>query len=357
MPPWSRFLFEITVTMCLTVPVVCAYFGLTSSEHSITLVRGNSVVDRTSKPKTSTDECGLLKLTRRQRKLCTRGLGMAATLQDAIRLSQMECEYQFRFERWNCSLGRRSVLQKGFKETSFLHAISSAGLVHSVSRACSMGQLSQRCTCDQSQNAFITRQAWKYGGCGDNIRYGQKFAKRFLRAAKKLGADVRAKVDEHNTATGIKIVQDGVIEKCKCHGISGSCAVQTCWKQLVPFHKIGDILKKKYETATRVVINANNAKGKVTLLKKKKNAKNPIPKSSSLVYIEKSPSFCKRTKYSDGTKGRQCKKHTNCASICCGRGYNVKSRIVTKACECQVIWCCQVKCKKCTSKEEIFLCK
>lgn len=40
--------------------------------------------------------------------------------------------------------------------------------------------------------------------------------------------------------------------ECKCHGVSGSCAMKTCWKSLPPFRVIGDALMKKYSRARAV---------------------------------------------------------------------------------------------------------
>ena len=85
---------------------------------------------------------------------------------------------------------------------------------------------------------------------------------------------------------------------------------------------------------------------------------NIVPlRRSDLTYIDDSPSFCRQGRYSPGTSGRSCAKGGNCDSICCGRGYNVQRRSVKKACRCEVIWCCQVKCKECMEEEEIYLCK
>lgn len=59
-------------------------------------------------------QCDLLKLSRRQKQLCRREPGLAETLQDAAHLSLLECQFQFRHERWNCSLeGRTGLLKRG----------------------------------------------------------------------------------------------------------------------------------------------------------------------------------------------------------------------------------------------------
>lgn len=59
-------------------------------------------------------QCELLQLSRKQKRLCRREPGLAETLRDAIRLGILECQFQFRSERWNCSLeGRPSLLKRG----------------------------------------------------------------------------------------------------------------------------------------------------------------------------------------------------------------------------------------------------
>lgn len=46
-------------------------------------------------------------------------------------------------------------------------------------------------------------------------------------------------------------------EECKCHGMSGSCSVKTCWMRLPNFRVIGDSLKDRFDQATKVQNNNN----------------------------------------------------------------------------------------------------
>ncbi|XP_005093595.2 protein Wnt-9a [Aplysia californica] len=389
--------------VCLFLP---STFRLTAREPILTLSpnfeeRMREVRQR-RKP-TPADLCNMLGLHRKQKHLCRRGQGVAETLVRATRLSALECQHQFQHERWNCTLGkyRMHILERGIKETSFLYAVSSAGLVHEFARACAQGIL-DRCTCDESKHLENTK-TWLWGGCGDNIKFGLKFTRKFLRRARRADKDIRAKVDVHNSGAGIKIVKDLVNTTCKCHGVSGSCTVRTCWLQLSPFKTVGNVLKSKYEKSAKVLSFPNQAAGKRQLMKRlsklsvaHRTSYNPLLSYSSatsldmtssspmsavglsrswaqnsfeevtgivplrrtdLTYIEDSPSFCRGSRYSPGTFGRSCIKGDNCDSICCGRGYNVQRRRVRRACKCEVIWCCKVKCKQCISDEEVYLCK
>lgn len=46
-----------------------------------------------------------------------------------------------------------------------------------------------------------------------------------------------------------QVVKSLLRTDCKCHGVSGSCAMKTCWKSLPPFRVVGDVLMKKYNRA------------------------------------------------------------------------------------------------------------
>lgn len=66
--------------------------------------------------------CDRLKLEKKQRRMCRRDPGVAETLREAITMSALECQYQFRFERWNCTLEgrhRANILKRG-NELSFI---------------------------------------------------------------------------------------------------------------------------------------------------------------------------------------------------------------------------------------------
>ena len=65
------------------------------------------------------------------------------------------------------------------KEAAFANAVASAGVVHSSSRGCRDGQLAS-CGCSEARRPKDLKKEWIWGGCGDNIHYGYKFAKNFI---------------------------------------------------------------------------------------------------------------------------------------------------------------------------------
>ena len=50
--------------------------------------------------------------------------------------------------------------------------------------------------------------------------------------------------------------------QCRCHGVSGSCELKTCWRSIPPFSEVGDHLKEKYKRSVQV----RNPKGYVSLI-------------------------------------------------------------------------------------------
>lgn len=55
-------------------------------------------------------------------------------------------------------------------------------------------------------------------------------------------------------------VQSEMRQECKCHGMSGSCTVKTCWMRLPNFRLVGDNLKDRFDGASRVMV-SNSANG------------------------------------------------------------------------------------------------
>lgn len=167
--------------------------------------------------------------------------------------------------------------------------------------------------------------------------------------------------------------------RCKCHGMSGSCELKTCWKVTPDFRVVGKTLKNRFRNA--VLVTQNNIKGDVIPNKirgqrrrrpdrqKKKHRgnldrkKKPRNLAKQLFYYQKSPNFCERDPEIDvaGTTGRRCNKTSTggdgCSSLCCGRGYNVVRQRRTERCMCKFHWCCVVHCHNCTVEEWITVCK
>ena len=149
-----------------------------------------------------------------------------------------------------------------------------------------------------------------------------------------------------------------MVKQCKCHGVSGSCEVKTCWRAMPPFNVIGNKLKEKFDAATQIEIKKHYNKNKIV----PKNQLFRKLDKTDLVYVNQSPDFCKpnRKLAAYGTRGRVCNKTSRgidgCNLLCCGRPYKTQLQQVTYKCNCTFVWCCTVKCKECSSIQEISTC-
>lgn len=47
-------------------------------------------------------------------------------------------------------------------------------------------------------------------------------------------------------------VRNSLRKHCRCHGLSGSCTMQTCWMALNTFPEIADELRRMYDRAVHL---------------------------------------------------------------------------------------------------------
>lgn len=125
----------------------------------------------------------------------------------------------------------------------------------------------------------------------------------------------------NNSYLFLQAVKISLLTECKCHGVSGSCTLKTCWTTLPGFRQIGDNLMKKYYRARPVTANPSSLgpRGidpfrkprKIHLvLKKGKMPIKKIPKKCDLVFLQTSPNYCEKdlAAGSLGTVGRTCNR-------------------------------------------------
>ncbi|XP_033115266.1 protein Wnt-5b-like [Anneissia japonica] len=302
-----------------------------------------------------------------QRKLCNLYSDHMGPIGEGAKVGIEECQYQFRDQRWNCSTSDQEsvfgrVMRIASREAAFTHAISAAGVINSISRNCREGSL-QTCGCSRASRPDDLPKEWIWGGCGDNVEYGYQFSKNFVDIREKdstpqkgSSESKRIKMNLHNNEAGRRAIYAKTDIQCKCHGVSGSCSLTTCWLQLPPFRVIGSYLKEKYDGASKVRV---NKKGKMDIFEKRFNR----PSEEDLVYLQQSPNYCLSNEETGslGTKGRECNKTSigtdGCDLMCCGRGYNSYRVEVVERCNCKFKWCCYVKCKRCKLTKDVYICK
>jgi hypothetical protein len=144
---------------------------------------------------------------------------------------------------------------------------------------------------------------------------------------------------------------------CKCHGVSGSCSVRTCWKTLPPFRIVGEYLKQKFVTSQRVTVDqSGNALTHADSSYRR-------PARDQLVFLEDSPDYCDTNAKTGslGTSGRECNRSSldvgGCKVLCCGKGFNTIQVEEEYKCFCKFHWCCRVKCQKCRRTIDKHICR
>ncbi|XP_065200658.1 protein Wnt-5b-like [Planococcus citri] len=345
-----------------------------STTSIATISTTNTILEKSTSPTTPSSDvsivCNKLKgLSSGQLKHCHLYEDHMDFVNKSIRNSLKECQWQFRYQKWNCSIISQKptffgpVLKFGNKEAAFLQAVTTASVMHGIARTCRDGQLT-RCGCSTLTRPADLSKEWIWKGCGDNLEYGYKFTRNFIDIKEKeIMHRRKAEGKEngkslmmlHNYEAGRRAVLKMTRISCKCHGVSGSCTLITCWHQLPQFREIGDYIKKKYDEAIRVKV---NKKGRLQI----KDSSSRKPTVTDLLYIHQSPNYCKKNISFDslGTENRECNKNSkmqeSCDALCCGRGYSIKKVILKEKCNCTFHWCCYVKCDSCEQVKEIYTC-
>ncbi|KAM8711394.1 hypothetical protein ACLKA7_000521 [Drosophila subpalustris] len=311
--------------------------------------------------------CGRIPgLTPAQRQFCSEMPDVLIALGEGQQLGARECQQQFRGHRWNCSeVWHKNVhiIPIASREAAYTYAIASAGAAFGVTAACARGNIS-KCGCDL-RHKTAPPEPWKWGGCSADVDFGIRHTSKFM-DARELERDSRSLMNLHNNRVGRRIVKKLLRTDCKCHGVSGSCVMKTCWKSLPPFSLVGDRLMQKYHKA-KTVQAVRGKRGLRLALSRKKHAmaagQKPTwawPKRMELVYLEASPNYCERSIQTGtpGTAGRLCNRTghgpQSCELLCCGRGHNTQHIRRRTQCRCQFQWCCNVECDVCDESYEEF---
>jgi len=156
-----------------------------------------------------------------------------------------------------------------------------------------------------------------------------------------------------------QVVEDQVRTQCKCHGVSGSCELKTCWRSLPSLPQIGSTLKEKFDGAVEVEERQDGQRRELAT----RSLEYKPHGDGDLVYLHASPDFCEPDPKTGslGTHGRLCNKTSRatdgCDLMCCGRGFVTRRTVVVERCRCTFHWCCYVRCQKCEVEVEEYICR
>ena len=89
------------------------------------------------------------------------------------------------------------------RETAFLHAISAAAITHELTMQCRQNRI-PGCRCGKTREQQKGNSDWQWGGCSDDIKFGEKETRRFIDKLEK-GNDARTAFNLHNNHVGRKV--------------------------------------------------------------------------------------------------------------------------------------------------------
>lgn len=291
---------------------------------------------------------------------------------DGVQKALDECREKFKWDRWNCPKKAfldilRRVPTPANKEIGLTRALTAASVVLSLTRSCNFGA-QDVCGCSQPNHPkSLTKFNWR--GCEATFKYGFKVSKNYLEYQDTKHEKASRLIGRHNYEAGRHAVRKLMKKTCKCHGVSGSCQLRTCWRELPDLGKVADYLKRHYRLAAKV----GTESGEETDFEGLGKELSAMTKEK-LVFNSWSPDYCYENVQSgvNGTLGRYCSrsKHKpdgtevsreekgSCDRLCTKCGYNIKREKVytEKQCNCRFVYCCTVECQKCPHVEETFRC-
>ncbi|KAH9417981.1 Protein Wnt-7a [Dermatophagoides pteronyssinus] len=396
-----------------------------------------------------------------QLKICQKSPEILSVIRKGIQIALSECQQLFNnriqlHPSWNCSTWIQNSLNrlyvnitdiniKGTKEASFAHALFAAAVVYTLSEACTRSNFPY-CSCrslkkdynqidlfditdysfSSSSSSFFTtssssnednllqsstndlhsNQEWKWNGCSHNIQFGVETARIFLDSSEHQIMSPYSLINLHNNNVGRKIIRDGLIYRCQCHGFSGSCTFRTCWHTIRGFRQATQLLYNRYIGAKMVSYSWLNKSFRQKYEKhiRKKSIKlnqlkqlqkafinitlfdlnqpnmnrlndlNIKASKRDLIYIKPSINHCQTIKRSSNNQisskpneSLLCMVGTNtsiindideiknqyqqwppiesCDKLCCNSGYRKRTRLKTYKCECVFQFCCSIVCK------------
>lgn len=154
----------------------------------------------------------------------------------------------------------------------------------------------------------------------------------------------------------IKGIIDNTPPTCSCHGVSGSCTVQSCHSKLPEFEVLGSELKIKYKDACEVAANGRSDNAWISECGREYTNRDLIFRDKYNWCVPDSSIGAR------GVVGRRCDPNTtgtgSCENLCrkCNRRPQQQEETYSYQCQCSFRFCCSIHCQICTGEREFYTC-